>query len=463
MRIHPLALGLASAFLSGRWTARNLVRHASGCLGSRPWWLNRVARRVVSAYRKPPLDSHRALALFISRLPVFAEALADKAYARSLARKWGDEVLAEEGLTDAAELAIRNYLPFAPAMGRMRWPVPALATLGELIDWLGLTAADLVWFADARGWERTARAEKLRHYRYHWIRKANGGLRLVEAPKPRLRAMQRKILHGILDRIPAHAAVAGFRRGGSVLAFAAPHTNQRLVLRMDLADFFVSIGARQVRAVFRTAGYPEPVADALAALCTNTTPAAVFDSAPTQGPERKRDHWLLGRRLATPHLPQGAPTSPALANLCAFRLDVRLAGLAAKLEASYTRYADDLAFSGGESFSRREAAARFLVGRIVHEEGFALRTEKTRAMRQGSRQQLAGVVVNRRPNLPRRELELLEAILTNCVRHGPSSQNREGLSDFRAHLLGRLGWVQMIRPDRAAKLRTVFEKIDWSR
>jgi hypothetical protein len=82
-------------------------------------------------------------------------------------------------------------------------------------------------------------------------------------------------------------------------------------------------------------------------------------------------------------------------------------------------------------------------------------------MRQGVRQQLAGVVVNRKVNLRRRDLELLEAALTNCVRVGPVSQNRERLPDFRAHLQGKIGFVEMVNPTRGQRLRTLFDAIRW--
>jgi hypothetical protein len=112
-----------------------------------------------------------------------------------------------------------------------------------------------------------------------------------------------------------------------------------------------------------------------------------------------------------PHLPQGAPTSPALANLTAYRLLCRLSGLAKSTGAVYTRYSDDLAFSGGETLNRSPSRFSIHAAAVSLEEGFAVNHRKTRIMRQSVRQQLAGVVVNREPNLRRADLELLEAIL----------------------------------------------------
>ncbi len=86
---------------------------------------------------------------------------------------------------------------------------------------------------------------------------------------------------------------------------------------------------------------------------------------------------------------------------------------------------------------------------IALEEGFSLNQRKTRIVRKGVRQQLAGVVVNREASLRRGDLEILEAILTNCVRSGPESQNRAGVPDFRSHLEGRVGFVEMINCAKA--------------
>lgn len=160
-------------------------------------------------------------------------------------------------------------------------------------------------------------------------------------------------------------------------------------------------------------------------------------------------------------MPQGAPTSPALANLCAYRLDCRLAALAAALGGCYTRYADDLAFSGGPELERGARRFQVLVCLIALEEGFEVRTRKSRFMRRGVRQQLAGVVVNAHPNVRRDEYDRLKAILHNCARHGPASQDRDGHPDFRAHLLGRIAHVAMLCPGRGRRLREWFDRIEW--
>jgi hypothetical protein len=164
---------------------------------------------------------------------------------------------------------------------------------------------------------------------------------------------------------------------------------------------------------------------------------------------------------AQPHLPQGAPTSPALANLCAFRLDCRLAGLAGAAEAAYTRYADDLLFSGGHAFARSVKRFATHASAIALEVGFAVAFRKTRLMRQGVRQRAGGLILNQRINVPRDEYDALKATLFNCTRGDPRQQDRLGLPNFRAHLAGRVAYVASIHPERGQRLTALFERIVW--
>jgi RNA-directed DNA polymerase len=252
-----------------------------------------------------------------------------------------------------------------------------------------------------------------------------------------------------------HGAAHGFRRGHSCRTFVAPHVGRHVVLRMDLSNFFPSIPAPRVHALFDALGYPEAVARTLTALCTNAVPMSVARrGAPT---------WLDAKRLGVPHLPQGAPTSPALANLCALHLDLRIDALARSLDGQYTRYADDLALSGGEPLRRRISAVSTLVAKIAIEEGFAINHRKTRGMHRSDRQVLTGVVVNEKLNVPRHDFDRLKAVLTNCVRQGPASQNRSGVRDFEAHLAGRVAHVASLNHERGRKLAQILGRIDWRR
>jgi hypothetical protein len=437
---NTLADNLAAAFLAGAWSRKALLHRGAQAGGGDRRQLGPLVRIILERF---PAPAPRPDAGVLARL---------------IAAQFGPDPAV------TFDLPRRIYWPaphMAPAAGPpSTWHVPPLPTTAAVAEWLGISHGELDWFADCQGREARTPDGPPRHYTYHWLKGRHGKQRLLEAPKRLLKAIQRRVLHEILGHVTPHGAAHGFRPGRSIATYAAPHAAKRIVLRFDLRAFFPSIRASRVHALFRTAGYPHDVARVLTGLCTNRVPDEVWRQLPADEQARceKATDRLLYRR---PHLPRGAPTSPALANLCAFRLDCRLDALARSLNAAYTRYADDLAFSGGEDLERGARRFQVLACRISMEHGFTLHTRKSRFMRQGVRQQLAGVVVNAHPNVRREEYNRLKAILTNCVRHGPASQNRDGHADFRCHLAGRVAYVGMLNPARGRQLRALFDGIQW--
>jgi hypothetical protein len=439
-----IAQNLASAFLSGPWTLEGLVERGSLACSLRRRALRTLVRPMLTTFEQPPArDAVEALTAFLEGHPSFLRAWARYGEYPVLPRQifW---------VTPRME----------PVLGApSSWQVPPLITPIALADWLGLEPRQLDWFADCQGREAKMPAGPLRHYTYGWRAKRHGPPRLLEIPKQRLKGLQRRMLHEILDKIPPHEAAHGYRRGRSVTSYVAPHASRAIVLHFDLRDFFPSIHSSRIHALFCTVGYPRAVARLLTGLCSNVVPWEVWQTAPW--PEDRPREWQREQRFHLPHLPQGAPTSPALANLCAYRLDCRLAALAYQVGAHYTRYADDLAFSGGLELECGARRFQVAVCRIALEEGFEIHTRKTRFMRQGVRQQLGGIVLNAQPNLRRREYDRLKAILYNCARDGPQGHNRTGEPDFRAHLAGRVAYVAMINPGRGRRLSALFERIRW--
>ncbi|AKF10381.1 reverse transcriptase family protein [Sandaracinus amylolyticus] len=334
-----------------------------------------------------------------------------------------------------------------------RWDVPRIDTVGDLARWLDVEIGELDWLADRRAMLVRARVGPLHHYVRTWVPKPSGGARLIEAPKARLAAIQRRVLREVLERVPMHDVAHGFRRGRSVATFVAPHVGRAVVVRVDLEDFFASVTRGRVIGIFRSAGYPEEIARTLAALCTTRTPAS----------EMRGIEHAVRARLRVPHLPQGAPTSPALASLAAFRLDARIEGLARAVGARCTRYADDVALSFERD--RSHGAIDRVIARIAEiarEEGFGVASHKTRVMRRGARQSLAGVVVNERPAVAREEYERLRAILHRAATRGPSPDELGAHRDLRAHLAGRIAWIAQWSERRGAKLAAMLARIDWS-
>jgi len=275
-------------------------------------------------------------------------------------------------------------------------------------------------------------------------------------PKLALKEIQRQILHDILDYVPPHAAVHGFCKNRSCKTHAMNHVGQDVVVRMDLENFFTSISSTRVTALFCALGYPREVARNLASLCVNT-PSPHF-----LGSHYQNLPWQRQKSLLQPHLPQGAPTSPILANLCAWKFDKRLQGLADKMGVTYSRYADDMVFSGGKYLGKRFSYLRNVVEDIAKDEGFRINHRKTCIMTQAQRQLVVGVTVNDHPNISRIEYDALKATLYNCVRYGGEEQNRINHSDFKSYLRGRIAYIEGINSVRGEKLHALYQKIEWS-
>ena len=345
---------------------------------------------------------------------------------------------------------------FAPVARLRDIGVPALTTTAALAEWLTLPFPLVQWLADIEGF-RTRRCAA-GHYNHTWIPKRIGPPRLIESPKSILKCVQRQILHEILDRVPLHDCVHGFRTAHSCVSAAQHHAGENIVVAVDLKDFFLRVPLRRVHGLFRSLGYPWAVARLLTALCSTTTSDDILASLPPGNALEHETYTLFRQR----HLPQGAPTSPALANMCSRELDCRLSGLSKRFGARYTRYGDDLAFSGDEALAQRVDSFVSLVGQICTDTGLHLNRRKTRIMRRGARQRLLGLVVNQHVNIPRDRYERLKATLHNCVRHGPESQNRDHHPNFRAHLDGQITWVENVNLRKGHRLRLTFQRIDWS-
>lgn len=219
-------------------------------------------------------------------------------------------------------------------------------------------------------------------YRRFQIPKRTGGHRTICEPAEELKRVQRLLLRKLLKRLSAHARAHGFERGKSTVTGALPHARKRVVIRMDLRDFFGSIKSARVRDYFARAGWDTEAARLLTRLCTH------------EG-----------------SLPQGAPTSPRLSNLVNFKLDARLDALARKCGADYTRYADDMTFSFASGGHEQLAPLIRAAKKILREEGYELNAhKKLQIRRRHHRQTVTGLVVNDRVALPRATRRWLRAV-----------------------------------------------------
>lgn len=361
----------------------------------------------------------------------------EQARVEAVAKRRAEDIIylgrgVSRGLTDR-----RVNVEALQALGLPVWGTPADAAKG-----LGLSIKQLRWLCFH------AEATRQTHYIYFEIPKRSGGKRLLSAPHALLKATQRKLLDEVLSKVPLEAEAHGFVKGRSTVTNATPHVGQGVVLNVDLKDFFPTVSFRRVRGLFQSLGYSPAVATVLGLLCTEAPRRKVrFDGA---------EWWVaVGERC----LPQGAPTSPAIANAISRRLDRRLRGRLAKKGWVYTRYADDLSFSK-KTFTRGELGfVHASIRHVVQDEGFALNPKKGRAQGRGGRQDVTGIVVNVKPGVPRDELKRLRAILHQAQKSGLEAQNREKVPDFRRVLEGKIAYVMMVDRAKGQKLKAALDQI----
>jgi hypothetical protein len=256
------------------------------------------------------------------------------------------------------------------------------------------------------------------------------------------------LLENVLARLPVHENAMAFVPGRSIADNAARHAGRAVVVRVDLKDFFPSIGVGRVKGLFKSLGYNEGVATLFALLATESPRAAVSVAG-----EPKRFVAVGGRCL-----PQGACTSPAVTNVLCRRLDARLTGAANALGFAYTRYADDLVFS--HEWPDAAVGALLTVARkILSEERFTVNEEKTRVMRGHQRQVVTGLVVNAvdgngaSARVSRDDLRRFRAFLHQCETRGFDTMTQATGQDALAYASGYVSFIHMVRPDHAAKLR----------
>jgi hypothetical protein len=347
-----------------------------------------------------------------------------------------------------------------PERKRQENALPALPGVDALAKALDTTVPRLRWLAYHRD------VDSGTHYHRWLVPKRDGSPRLISAPKPDLKRVQRWIAREITEHLPVHGAAHGFVIGRSIATNATVHATARIVVKLDIKGFYPTVTTRRVKGLLRRAGLGEQVATLLALLVTESPREEVVTHGRTY-------YVATGPRS----LPQGAPTSPSITNALCLRLDCRLSGLARKLGCRYTRYADDLTFSwhGGERprapapggpASEPERPERPAIGallravrRIVQSEGFEIHTKKTRVMRKGARQKVTGLIVNTAPagvpsvRVPRKTVRELRAAIKN------RELGRAGKGESLEQLKGLAAYVMMLDQARGRAFMDRIERL----
>lgn len=308
----------------------------------------------------------------------------------------------------------------------------------ELADLLEVELPTLTFFAFSHG----------KRYRSFTIPKKSGGLRTIKAPTGGLLEMQRKLAKHLNEIYPQPINVQGFVAGGSILKNASPHLNKKVLLNIDLDNFFPTITSNRVIGLLRSRpfNFNNEVASTIAGLvCHNGT------------------------------LPQGAPTSPVLSNMICLRMDRALISLSKRAGATYTRYADDITFSTRKNrfknsiVNKQESEDVVILGqellKIISDNYFSINTKKTRLSYGNKPKFVTGVKVNLYPNVSRRYVRQVRSMLHAWEIYGLKKAQKEftvkyggGGKSYIQVLRGRLAHLRSIKSDNDLTYRRLYNR-----
>ncbi|MDY8135075.1 reverse transcriptase family protein [Aquimarina sp. 2201CG5-10] len=318
--------------------------------------------------------------------------------------------------------------------------LPVLHNAEDIAKAMGISIGQLRFLSFSR------KNSKISHYKRFKIPKKTGGFRLISAPQPKLKEAQHWILENVLNKVTVHPKAHGCVVGRSIKTNALPHVRQDVVINQDLKNFFPSIVYSRIKGVFQALGYSNQVATIFALICSE--PKIVEVSVLGENYYAQR-----GERF----LPQGSPCSPAITNILCRKLDYRLDGLARKYGFNYTRYVDDLTFSGGRDQYTHITNILKYSNRVVKEENFTLHPDKLRIMKKGVRQEVTGVVVNEKPNIDKKSLKRFRALLYQIEKDGLEGKVWTGKADILAQIHGYANFINQIDPEKGKKYK---EQVD---
>jgi RNA-directed DNA polymerase len=302
-------------------------------------------------------------------------------------------------------------------------------------------------------------------YRVFRLRKRNGKYRIITIPEPSLLCTQRWIHQNILLHCNVHPCSKAYIPRTSPYRNAETHCGTKWLVKIDIQRFFEAISESQVYRVFNGMGYRPLLSFELARLATRLGPSSS---------RYKKRRWQSrhGYKIDSyacdhiGHLPQGAPTSPMLANLVCISLDNRLSDLAESMDSIYTRYSDDIVFSGNDLNRKKALDLIRQCSKILSDCGFERNLQKTHVVPPGARKIVTGLLVDReKPRLTSEFRDNLRCHLYYATKYGaPEHCKRRGfksLFGFREHLKGLISYAESVDPEFASRCQAQFQKIGW--
>lgn len=312
--------------------------------------------------------------------------------------------------------------------------LPIIQDVIGLANELGVPVKDLRFLCYDR------KLSKVSHYIQYGIKKKSGGIRKISAPKPKLKKTQRAILDKLLSRMIIHPKAHGFVPSKSIVTNAIPHIGEDIVINMDLKDFFPTIDYKRVFGMFHKLGFSPQISTILSLICTMPQEEKIK----VHGQIRYLNN---GKRL----LPQGAPTSPMITNIICRRMDARMEGIATNLGFTYTRYADDLTFSGLKSTRNKVNKLLWQVKSVIKAEDFKVHPSKTKIMSNGQCKEVTGIVVNKKANISKKKLKAFRALLFQLEKDGLEGKSWGEAPDVLNSIQGYARYVYMVNPKKGKK------------
>jgi RNA-directed DNA polymerase len=307
-----------------------------------------------------------------------------------------------------------------------------------------------------------------RNNQYHQFKipKNSGkGFRWIRTPEKKLLYLQQWINKNILQKVPVLDCCTGFVPGKSLATNGYIHRSSSIVLKIDLLKFFDTISDKRVYGFFKYLGYHPNVAYDLAQLTTADPTSEFWKSMSVEEIRKISTQISIGDAT----LPQGAATSPQLANCIANSLDHRLFKLSLKLKCRYSRYADDLVFSIGKNGGQLPVFA--LVKRIIEDEGFIVNEDKTAYLKKGMKQFVTGLTVTHGFHVPKKFRQEIYKHLYYSKKYGPFEHLKRWMNDnqkgeeiiygFKDWLQGSIAYVYSIDNKNGRKMFEQFNKIVW--
>lgn len=265
------------------------------------------------------------------------------------------------------------------------------------------------------------------------ISKKMGGKRTINVPNSSLELCQKYIKVKILDNIELHSSAHGFVNSKSIITNAKEHVNNEMILNIDLKDFFSSISRKKVFYVFN-------------GIC---------------GYDNSLSHCLTKLVMYKNGLPQGACTSPIISNIVTFKLDLRLKKLSDKLGINYSRYADDITFSGNKNIINSKLL--FFVKSIINECGYQINDKKTRFESKYGRQEVTGLIVNNgKVSIPKQYIQNLRKDLYYIKKYGiEEHKKRNNIYNafYQEHIKGQIMFVYSVDKNKGMKLLNEYNLI----